>query len=220
MRCLTSARAPAGEFRARYNIAPTQPVLTILNDGDRSIEELRWGLVPGWAESPAKMKLSTFNARVESLATSPSCRSARSKRCALVAHGYFEWKKNADGSKTPMWIHRRDGEPFVFAGVWDMWRSRTSDEVLASCTIVTQPPNAFVERMHSRMPVVLNERAADAWLEPATRDFEHLLGLLEPTPARDWDAYAVDRRVGNVRNDDASLIVPLPVGADQDLTLW
>jgi len=126
------------------------------------------------------------------------------------ADGYFEWHKEPDGSKTPVWIYRKDEQPFVFAGLWETWRAHDSDERIRSCTIITQPPNEFAERIHSRMPVVLSVNEARAWLEPGKREPSALLDLLAPTPASLWTAHDVDRRVGNVRYDDPALIVEVP----------
>jgi putative SOS response-associated peptidase YedK len=197
-------------FRPRYNIAPTQPVPAILNTPERAVEDLRWGLVPYWSAGPQAMKLSTFNARIETIASAPSYKQPlKLRRCAILADGYYEWKREADGSKTPMWIYRRDGEPFAFAGLWDVWRPRDGGEPLRSCTIITQPPNRFAEAIHSRMPVVLDEANAEAWLMPEEQNAAELLERLPPSQSDLWAAHAVDRRVGNVRFDDAALTAPL-----------
>jgi putative SOS response-associated peptidase YedK len=195
------------ESAPHYNIAPTQSVLAIANDPERSVGVFRWGLVPPWSAGPAEMKLSTFNARIETIATARAFAGPlRSKRCAIFADGYYEWRRLADGSKSPLLVRRRDGEPFVFAGLWDTWRG--PGETLESCTIVTQPPNELMRQLHSRMPVVLRDDLVPAWLDPRVADAAEMLALLEPAPADEWEAYAVSRRVGNVRNDDAGLIEP------------
>ena len=205
----------------RYNIAPTQPVLAVINDAERSVTDLRWGLVPPNAESPAAMKLSTFNARVETIATAPTYRHAlRARRCAIFADGYYEWRRDTDGGKTPMWIHRVDGESFVFAGLWETWQSPVDGEIVRSCTIVTQPPNAFVETIHSRMPVVLDPERARAWLAPEEKEPAEVLELLVPSPATDWAAYPVNPRVGSARFDDAALLDPVPDTAAASISLF
>ena len=107
-------------MRSRFNIAPTQPIVALLNDPARSVEEVRWGLVPPHAEHPSAVKLSTFNARIETIAKAPTYRDAfHTRRCAIFADGFYEWRADNDGGKTPLWIHRTDDEPFVFAGVWE-----------------------------------------------------------------------------------------------------
>jgi len=198
-------------FQPHYNVAPTQPILAAINDDERTVSALRWGLVPWWSEGPKSMKLTTFNARIETIATSRVYREALEKRrCAIFADGYFEWHKELDGSKTPVWIYRKDEQPFVFAGLWETWRSRETNERLRSCTIITQPPNEFAERIHSRMPVVLDVDEARAWLEPGKGKPADLLEILAPSPAALWTAHDVDRRVGNFRYDDPGLIAELP----------
>jgi len=204
---LLGARLDEANFQPRYNIAPTQQLLSMVNDDQRSIGSFRWGLVPWWSEGPKAMKLSTFNARIETIATSRVYREAlRERRCAIFADGYFEWFKEADGSKTPVWIYRKDRQPFVFAGLWETWRARDRSETLKSCTIITQPPNDFAKQIHSRMPVVLEVAETRKWLEPSNREPESVIELLSPSAASLWTAHDVDRRVGNVRYDDASLI--------------
>src|SRR5438270_302576 len=110
---------------ARYNIAPTQPVLAATNDvrpGSRAkFDHLLWGLIPSWAKDP-KIGNRMINARAETLAEKPAFRTAlRRRRCLIPADGFYEWRKNPDGSKTPMYIHRKDAKPFAFAGLWDHW---------------------------------------------------------------------------------------------------
>jgi len=152
-------------FQPHYNVAPTQAILAAINDDERTVSALRWGLVPWWSEGPKSMKLSTFNARIETIATSRVYREALEKRrCAIFADDYFEWHKEPDGSKMPVWIYRKDEQPFVFAGLWETWRAHDSDERIRSCTIITQPPNEFAGRIHSRMPVVLDvDEARHGW---------------------------------------------------------
>jgi putative SOS response-associated peptidase YedK len=200
----------ARSLRSRFNIAPTQPIVTALNDPARSVEEVRWGLVPPHAEHPSAVKLSTFNARIETVAKAPTYREAfRARRCAIFADGFYEWRADSDGGKTPLWIHRTDDEPFVFAGIWDVWHSPSSDETITSASIITQPANTFMAAIHSRMPVVLDVERANAWLAAGEADPAALLELLAPGPPEGWTANPVAPRVGNARFDDEALIAPV-----------
>ena len=195
-------------LRTRYNVAPTQPITVVLNDEGRSVDDVRWGLVLPHAEHPSAVKMSTFNARIETIAKAPTYRDAfRTTRCAIFADGFYEWRGDADGGKTPMYIHRKDGAPFVFAGLWGVWHG--DGETLKSATIVTQPANAFMETIHSRMPVVLDIARAHAWLATGERDPAELLAILEPSPTDIWAAHPVAPRVGNARFDDQALIAPV-----------
>jgi putative SOS response-associated peptidase YedK len=204
------SKSVARALSSRFNIAPTQPIVVALNDADRSVEEVRWGLVPPHAEHPSAVKLSTFNARIETIAKAPTYRDAfHTRRCAIFADGFYEWRADADGGKTPLWIHRTDDEPFVFAGLWEVWHSPSDDETVTSATIVTQPANAYLATIHPRMPVVLDVERAREWLAPGERDAVALLELLVPSPAEAWTSNPVAPRVGNARFDDAALIAPV-----------
>jgi putative SOS response-associated peptidase YedK len=180
---------PAGfAFEPHYNVAPQTAVAAIVNDVERRLTSLRWGLQPN---------RSTFNARIETLATSPLYGPLLPQaRCIVPADGYFEWPRLSDGTKAPVWIHRSDGEQIAFAGLWD------GD----ACTIVTQPPNDALASVHNRMPVVLQADAARAWLSPAELDPAEALALLRPIPDDVLVFHPVGPDVGNVRNDRPALI--------------
>src|SRR5690554_647833 len=118
----------------RYNLAPTQaaPVIRELA-GQPNLELLRWGLIPAWAKSPADVNYNLFNARAEGVARKPSFRSAfRSRRSLMPASGFYEWH-TVDGVKQPYYISRVDGEPLVFAALWERWER--NEESVDSCTI-------------------------------------------------------------------------------------
>jgi putative SOS response-associated peptidase YedK len=203
------ARAPTQPaFAARYNIAPTTPVLAIDNASERSLREMRWGLLPRFAErKPARR--STFNARIETLATSPLYGPLLPvRRCIVLADGYYEWPVRPDRRPTPFWIFHADGSPILFAGLWD------GDAV----TIVTQPPNEALARVHDRMPASLDEARADAWLTNEALSPEAALALLEPSGPEIWAYHRVARTVGNVRADGPELLEAVPdepPGTDQ-----
>lgn len=191
----------------RYNIAPTQGVVTIVRERptvEAHLELLRWGLIPSWAKEEtigAKM----INARAETLAEKPSFRRIlRSHRCLVVADGFYEWKQEAKG-KTPMYITLKDHEPFAFAGLWDEWQ-QPSGESLRTCTIITTQPNEVVAPIHDRMPAILTPDARDAWLDPALSDEHMLLPLLGPYPAAQMTARPVSKLVNNPKYDSAELI--------------
>ena len=133
----------APELPARYNIAPTQdvPVLRETAPGRREVALLRWGLVPSWAGDPS-IGQRMINARAETLAERPAYRGAfRSRRCAVLASGWYEWQPTAAG-KQPFFLRHRDGEPLAFAGLWERWVDRASGEAGQSSTIGPTPPPA------------------------------------------------------------------------------
>ncbi len=196
------------QLAARYNIAPTQPVAVVPNSGERRLDFFVWGLIPSWADDP-KIGNRMINARAETLAEKPSFRAAyRRRRCLVLADGFYEWRKEPDGSKTPMYVRMRSGAPFAFAGLWESWDSPLGDQIL-SCTIITTMPNDLLSTIHNRMPVILPAWAYDAWLDPAERSPEELAPLLKPYPAEEMEAYPVSTLVNNPANDLPQCVEPL-----------
>jgi putative SOS response-associated peptidase YedK len=193
----------------RYNIAPTQPVATVIYDADGGRNELvvmRWGLIPSWAKDPT-IGSRLINARGETVHEKPSFRSAfKRRRCLIVADGFYEWQQQASGPKVPMYITLRDHRPFGFAGLWERWTEPESGEVLTTCTIVTTTPNDLMAPIHNRMPVILPRDAYAAWLDPAQEGGEQVRRLLRPYPAEQMIAYPVSRKVNSPANDSPDLI--------------
>ncbi len=194
------ARASANAaFVPRYNIAPTAPVLAIVNAPQRELREMRWGLLPRFAER-TPVRRSTFNARIETLATSPLYGPLLpAQRCIVLADGYYEWPPRPGGAPAPTWIARRDGETILFAGLYDA----------NSVTIVTQPPNEALARVHDRMPAALSIDLADRWLAPGILTPQDALALLQPSDANLWTYHRVGRAVGNARSEGSALIAPM-----------
>jgi putative SOS response-associated peptidase YedK len=186
----------------RYNIAPTQFIAAIRNSDENQPElaMFRWGLVPFWAKDPS-IGARMINARAETVAEKPSFRNAyRKRRCLILADGFYEWRKTADG-KTPYLISMADCSPFAFAGLWERWDSKDSDETLQTTTILTTAANDFMSQLHHRMPVVLQPDNAGRWLQG---DMDLLTEVADNSPA--FRAWPVDRKVNNARNEMASLI--------------
>jgi putative SOS response-associated peptidase YedK len=194
--------------QARYNIAPTQPVAVVSNDGQNRLDYFVWGLIPSWAKDP-EIGSRMINARAETLAEKPSFRSAfRRRRCMILADGFYEWRQMADSKrKIPMYIRLLSGKPFAFAGLWEAWNSSDGSNIL-SCTIITTQPNALMAPIHNRMPVILPVDAYDLWLQPGDQDVSKLAPLLAPYPAEDMNAYPVSTLVNSPANDLPACIVP------------
>jgi putative SOS response-associated peptidase YedK len=189
----------------RYNIAPTQPVAVIYDESPTTLSSAQWGLIPVWAKD-ASIGSKMINARAETLDEKPSFRTAlRRKRCLIPADGFYEWRKNEDGSKTPVHIGLKDGEPFAFAGLWDTWKTPSGDW-LKTCTIITTEPNELMSKIHNRMPVILTRESEREWMNKANDDAGYLKSLLQPYPAKNMLAYEVSKRVNTPKNDDAALI--------------
>jgi len=191
----------------RYNIAPTQPVAVVPNDGKNQLDFYNWGLIPSWAKD-ADIGSRMINARAETLAEKPSFRAAfRRRRCLVLADGFYEWRKGAAGQKTPMFIRLASGKPFAFAGLWEFWNALDGSSVL-SCTIITTQPNSLLQTIHNRMPVILAESAYPQWLDPGEGDLGRLSALLAPYPAEEMAAFPVSPLVNNPRNESPELIQP------------
>ena len=191
-------------LKPRYNIAPTQDIAAIRLSADdaRELALLRWGLVPFWAKDPS-IGNRMINARAETVAEKPSFRAAyRKRRCLVLADGFYEWRKEANG-KTPYFISLASGDPFAFAGLWENWHAKDSDESLQSATIITTDANDFMGQLHQRMPVVLEQANAGRWLDG---DEEVLSEVCRQSPR--FRAWPVDRRVNNARNEGAELVEP------------
>ncbi len=199
----------AEQLAARYNVAPTQAVAVIRNNGLYRIEMLQWGLIPSWAKDPA-IGSRLINARAETLAEKPSFRTAfRRRRCLILADGFYEWRTDPTARrKTPIYIRLKSGQPFAFAGLWEEWRT-PNGEALPTCTIVTTTPNELLETVHNRMPVILPHAAHDRWLAQGEQDTAGLAELLRPFPAEEMEAVPVSTRVNDPRYDAAELLNPV-----------
>ena len=190
----------------RYNIAPTQQVLAVVNDGQRRGEMMRWGLVPSWAKD-IKIGNRMINAVGETAATKPAFRSAfRQRRCLVLADGFYEWRREGK-QRTPMYFFQKSGEPMAFAGLWENWHS-PEGEWVRSCAILTTASNSVIEPIHNRMPVILSAETEPLWLDPLTKTPANLEPLLLPAPPELLEVCEVSPAVNNVRNDSPGCIAP------------
>jgi putative SOS response-associated peptidase YedK len=195
-------------FAPRYNIAPSQPVMAVANDGRRTADFFVWGLIPAWAKDPA-IGGRLINARGETLAEKPAFRgSYKYKRCLILADGFYEWQPQP-GKKTklPHYIRLKGGGPFALAGLWDEWNSPDGSAV-RTCTIVTTGPNELMSAIHNRMPVILHPEDQGRWIEPGAATPASLNPLLQPFPASEMEAYPVSTLVNTPANDRAECIAP------------
>lgn len=186
---------PPPLFAPRFNIAPSQDVLTSMCDGNaRALVPARWGLIPSWSQEPKGI----INARSETLKDKPSFReSLQNRRCLIPADGFYEWKKSGK-SKQPYYFQMTDGELFFLAGIWDEWRG--GEESITSFAIITTTPNEL-ETIHDRMPVILPAHAQDAWLSSDTQPMEPL-SFLNPFSASAMKSYPVSQQVNRATIED------------------
>jgi putative SOS response-associated peptidase YedK len=194
---------------ARFNVAPTDEVLVVVQREERrAITSYRWGLVPHWA-TDLKTGSRMFNARAETLTTSPAFRDAfRRRRCLVPVDSFYEWKREGT-IRQPYRVVREDGQPLVLAGLWAGWRDPATDQVRRTFTIVTTTPNEALADLHDRMPVLVPDGTWERWLHPTAARPDELYAMLQPTDEIALRIYAVNRDVNDVRQDGPALIEPL-----------
>lgn len=192
---------------ARYNIAPTQPILVMYRVGsDVDTKLMRWGLVPEWVKDPREFPL-IVNARSETLREKASFRSAiKNRRCIVPASGYYEWLRKPE-KKIPHYITYQDERPMLFAGLWSTWMGPDGEEI-DTATIITVPANPELEAIHDRTPALLTPEQVKDWLDPSV-NAEQAQAMLRPIPAGATKAHPVSPRVNSARNEGEDLIVPV-----------
>lgn len=193
------------DYTASYNVAPSQEVLAVVNDGTKNrLGFLKWGLVPPWAKDE-KIGYKMINARAETAAEKPSFRQAfKKKRCLIIADSFYEWRRTDEG-KQPMLIKMKSDEPFAFAGLWESWKS-PDGKVINSCTILTTEANELMGTIHDRMPVILSKEGEKIWLEPKEHDPQVLGELLKPFNPQEMEAYEVSDAVNSPKHNGPELI--------------
>ena len=237
---LLEAKLAAGvdpDGRPSWNVPPARGVPTITDrrrfgdvhrdgvgpseggDYERVLDVLRWGLVPHWAKDP-RSGYKMINARAETVTSKPAYRSAFAKhRCLVVVDGFFEWQVPDPAKpkgKVPFYFRRADGQPITFAGLYETWWDKSRSEepdpetTLRTCTIITTQAGADMVDVHDRMPVIIERRDFDRWLDPDNHDTEELARLLLPAAKGTLVRHPVDRQVNSPRNDGPMIIQQAP----------
>jgi putative SOS response-associated peptidase YedK len=204
------------ELPPQYNISPGQDIYAVrgivIRDEQispkadttnaafrKEVAPFKWGLIPFWSKDP-EIGNRMINARSETAAEKPSFRKAfKSQRCLIPADGFYEWKKMDEGPKQPYYFQMVDKKPFALAGIWDKWKNPEGG-IIESCSILTTEPNAVVKPVHKRMPVIINPKKFDFWLDPTTEKIDDLKELMKPYDAKVIEAYPVDRYVNSPQN--------------------
>jgi putative SOS response-associated peptidase YedK len=197
------------QFTPVYNLCPTQdsPVL-LLTDGERRFDQMRWQLVPNW-EPEFSTKLSTINARSESVFDSPLFGELVTRqRCIIPVTGFFEWKtEGGSARRRPFKIQLQTNAIMSVAGLWEAWRPGTRFE-RRSFTILTTGANRFMRELHDRMPVILASSSLDEWLSPETHERKDLESFMKPCPD-DWlSAAEVSPLVNSPKNNSPEVLQP------------
>ena len=212
----TDARKLAKEFKVRevpetkprYNIAPTQDILSIRQaEDEREAVFLKWGLIPSWAKD-ASIGAKLLNARSETVTEKPSFREAfKKRRCIIPADGFYEWQRTG-GKKQPYFFHLHDERPFGFAGLWEKWKGEDG-QVLETCTILTTEANKVLRPVHNRMPVILHPEDYEMWLADDARKIDLIKELLRPYLSSEMISYPVSTLVNNAFNVGTDLLIPI-----------
>ena len=213
-------RVPKGALRGSGPgaLAPQEPGV-----GVRQLRLLTWGLVPSWAKE-TKVGLRMTNARAETVLDKAGfAKAAVARRCLVPAAGWYEWQVSPVATdskgkprKQPFFIHREDGQPIAFAGLYEFWRDRTvvaNDDPqawLTTFTIVTTAADPGMDRIHDRQPLVLEREYWSRWLDPGLTDPAEVGEMLAFAQPGRFAAYPISPAVGATRNNGPGLLEPLP----------
>lgn len=184
--------------RPSHNIAPSQDLAVVIDDGGRRLALAKWGFLPTWARPDMKPMI---NARAETLDEKPSFRdSFRQRRCLIVADGFYEWHARA-GLKIPYYFRLQSGEPFAMAGIYNEAGGGMS------CAIVTTEADGVVSKIHERMPLIFGMDGVDAWLDKSLSG-DGLKRMLQSIHA-ELDCYEVSRAMNDPHHDSPDNIRPV-----------
>lgn len=210
------------DFPARYNIAPTQPILVVIagdrqergsNLPDRRALLVRWGLMPSWVKNPKEFPL-LINARAETAIGKASFRAAmRHRRILVPASGFYEWhrpSKESGEKAQAYWIRPRRGGIIAFAGLMETWSSADGSEVDTGA-ILTVSANAAISSIHNRMPVVIRQEDFSRWLDCKTQEPRDVANLMTQVDEDFFEAIPVSDRVNKVANMGPDLQIPVAI---------
>jgi len=225
--------SPAGkvEIPPRYNIAPTQPIIVVrtAERGGNEAMLVRWGLMPTWVKDPREFTL-LINARGETVAEKPSFRSAmRHRRVLIPASGFYEWKRFGKGSNNKsqaFWVRPRQGGTVAFGGLMETWSSADGSEVDTGCIITTDTNESFAP-IHHRLPLVIQPRDFERWLDCKTQEPRDVADLMKPVDNDYFEAIRISDAVNKVANSGPEVQVPLEevdvepeVSKDEQLSMF
>jgi len=194
------------DFPANYNIAPGQSTPIIIKEDNRDIKLMNWGFLPPWGKDVTD-KFRPINAKVETIDQKNTFRSALVKqRCIVPANGFYEWEKT-DNGKQPWYFHPKHNDYFAFAGIFSIWKGHGEDDPFYSYTILTRQANALVNRVHERMPLILNPIQEEIWLSEG--NISEALEIVRQEQDIDIELHKVASLVNSPQNNFPDLIKPI-----------
>jgi putative SOS response-associated peptidase YedK len=215
------------DFPARYNIAPTQPILVVMASDQREPGSnlpqrraflARWGLIPGWVKDPTDFPL-LINARAETAIGKASFRAAmRHRRILVPATGFYEWRrppKESGVKPQAYWVRPKRGGVVAFAGLMETWSSADGSEV-DTAAIMTTPANAAIRQVHDRMPIVIAPEDFERWLECKNQEPREVADLMRAADEDFFEAVPVSDLVNKVSNMGPELQKPVPVAMPEE----
>lgn len=198
------------ELRDHYNVAPSQNMPVIINDGSQNlIQIMRWGLLPTWAKDE-KTGYKMINAREETLASKPIFKNLLPhNRCLIPASGFFEWQRSL-GPKVPYFIHLKNESLFAFAGLYSEWKNPATANIISSYTIITTAAIKPISNIHERMPYIIARSTEDDWLNADESEPETALRKIELVAPEKIAMYPVSPLVNKPSNDTPAILGPVP----------
>ncbi len=185
-----------------YNVAPSAMVPVLLSDSPDWITTARWGLHPSWSRNDPKPRL-LINIREDSLRNKPVFkRYIHQQHCLIPATGFYEWRTRGK-QKQAFFVHLVQQDWFCFAGVYEYCR-RADGHLETTVSLITTEPNALMEPIHDRMPVIIPPEKYDLWLNSSAEC--HPTELLLPYPTAEMEAWPVSSKVNIPSNNDPSLL--------------
>jgi putative SOS response-associated peptidase YedK len=194
----------------RYRLKdPKQASLAFLRETFPGLEMPRWNVAPTQSLPVIRRKekpLSLINARAETALAKPAFRQCvASRRCAILADGFYEWRRTDVQTKQPYFIGLRGDVPFAFAGIFE----EDDEGGAGGFCILTTTPNDLVVRIHDRMPVILNPATAAKWIDGDSMGEAEFAALTRSYPAAEMEAWPVAQLVNSPRNDISECSVPI-----------
>jgi putative SOS response-associated peptidase YedK len=184
-------------FHASAFSYPKLPIIS--NDDHSKIQLFSWGLIPFWVKdekAAIKIREQTLNAKAETVTVKPSFRHViKTKRCLVLADGFYEWQ-HIKKQTFPYYIYLKDHQLFAFAGIWDAWIIKETNETLKTFSIITTQANPLLAEIHNtkrRMPIILRQEDERKWLSDIP--LEEAMGLLAPYDEKAMETHTVSKLI-------------------------